>query len=207
MDYFGYVLLFMSCADPGIFSWGSRPDSQKTVWTTFFLFLNWFYSLQRRGSNGFIAEKTIYNLWFFRRVQTPYRPSGSAHVCHPVLSIPCRSVVACWERTLVCDHFVAFPYGVLGQEWYLIVSIPDPCHLPYFCTILTIVCCFIILACPRRKISESVHWNQNINPLFTVKKLANSEDPHKMQHNSAFHQGLQCLLRLKLFSGTKIHHN
>ena len=28
--------------------------------------------------------------------------------------------------------FVAFPYGVLGQEWYLIVSIPDLCSLPYF---------------------------------------------------------------------------
>ena len=39
---------------------GVRPDGQKTVWTTLllFLFLNLFYSL-RRGSNGFIKEKTI----------------------------------------------------------------------------------------------------------------------------------------------------
>ena len=39
----------------------SRPDSQKTVWTTFFfvfLVLNLFYSLQR-GSKCFITEKTI----------------------------------------------------------------------------------------------------------------------------------------------------
>ena len=28
--------------------------------------------------------------------------------------------------------FVAFPCGVLGQVWYLIVSIPDLCLLPYF---------------------------------------------------------------------------
>ena len=28
-----------------------------------------------------------------------------------------------------------------------------------------------------------------------------------MQHNAAFHQGLHCLLRLKQFSGTEIHHN
>ena len=28
--------------------------------------------------------------------------------------------------------FVTFPYGVLGQVWYLIVSIPDICLLPYF---------------------------------------------------------------------------
>ena len=27
--------------------------------------------------------------------------------------------------------FVTFPYGVLGQVWYLIASIPDLCLLPY----------------------------------------------------------------------------
>ena len=36
---------------------------------------------------------------------------------------------------LVCDvycEFVTFPFGILGQVWYLIVSIPDPCCLSYF---------------------------------------------------------------------------
>ena len=28
--------------------------------------------------------------------------------------------------------FVTFPCGFLGQVWYLIVSIPDLCHLSYF---------------------------------------------------------------------------
>ena len=28
--------------------------------------------------------------------------------------------------------FVTFPCGSLGQVWYLIVSIPDLCHLSYF---------------------------------------------------------------------------
>ena len=28
--------------------------------------------------------------------------------------------------------FVTFPYGNLGQVWYLIVSIPDICRLSYF---------------------------------------------------------------------------
>ena len=28
--------------------------------------------------------------------------------------------------------FVTFPCGILGQVWYLIVSIPDPCFLSYF---------------------------------------------------------------------------
>ena len=37
---------------------GSRPDGQKTSWTTFFIVLNLFYSLQE-GSNGFITEKTL----------------------------------------------------------------------------------------------------------------------------------------------------
>ena len=30
-----------------------------------------------------------------------------------------------------CD-FVTFPYGILGQVWYLIVLIPDLCFLSYF---------------------------------------------------------------------------
>ena len=30
-----------------------------------------------------------------------------------------------------CD-FVTFPYGILGQVWYLIVMIPDLCGLSYF---------------------------------------------------------------------------
>ena len=35
---------------------------------------------------------------------------------------------------LVCDvycAFVTFHCGILGQVWYLIVSFPDICHLPY----------------------------------------------------------------------------
>ena len=37
--------------------------------------------------------------------------------------------------SLVCDVFlyvVTFPCGVSGQVWYLIMSLPDLCHLPYF---------------------------------------------------------------------------
>ena len=35
---------------------------------------------------------------------------------------------------LVCDvycDFVTFPFGILGQVWYLIVLIPDPCCLSF----------------------------------------------------------------------------
>ena len=31
--------------------------------------------------------------------------------------------------------FVTFPCGILGQVWYLIVSIPDLCRLSYFVSI------------------------------------------------------------------------
>ena len=40
----------------------------------------------------------------------------------------------CPLESPVCDvflFFVTFPYGVLGQVWYLIASIPDLCLLPY----------------------------------------------------------------------------
>ena len=43
----------------------------------------------------------------------------------------------------MCDlscAFVTFPYGVLGQVWYSIVSIPDLCLLSYFLTKRVEVC-------------------------------------------------------------------
>ena len=56
--------------------------------------------------------------------------------------VHCCIVVTCWERTdhlvfvcdvqLCCFHFITFPCGILGQVWYLIVSIPDLCRLSYF---------------------------------------------------------------------------
>ena len=59
--------------------------------------------------------------------------------CHAFASGHCCLVVTCWERAdllaLVCDvycGFVTFPCGILGQKWYLIVSIHDLCHLFYF---------------------------------------------------------------------------
>ena len=62
------------------------------------------------------------------------------HVSHAVLSVPCSLEVTCWKRAnllallyvMFSCVFVSFPYGVLGQVWYLIVSIPDLCLLSYF---------------------------------------------------------------------------
>ena len=51
------------------------------------------------------------------------------YLCYDVLSVPCSFVITCWKKgdhlALLCVVFscvfVTFPYGILGQEWYLIV--------------------------------------------------------------------------------------
>ena len=61
-------------------------------------------------------------------------------VCHVVLSVHCSLVVTCWERdNLLALLYVMFSFVfgtfscvVLAQVWYLIVSNPDLCLLPYF---------------------------------------------------------------------------
>ena len=59
-------------------------------------------------------------------------------VCHAFASVLCCLVVTSRERAdllaLVCDvycDFVTFPFGILGQGLYLIVSIPGSCCLFY----------------------------------------------------------------------------
>ena len=46
-------------------------------------------------------------------------------------------VVTCWERAdllalLVSAVSLSLSIGILGQVWYLIISIPDLCTLTYF---------------------------------------------------------------------------
>ena len=55
-------------------------------------------------------------------------------------------VVTCWERAdllaLVCGVLLRvchFPIGILGQVWYLFVSIPELCTLTYF-TLIAFKC-------------------------------------------------------------------
>ena len=59
-------------------------------------------------------------------------------------------VVTCWERAdlwaLVCGVYLwvyHFTIGILGQVWYLIVSIPDLCILTYFYRLVS-GCLFIL---------------------------------------------------------------
>ena len=61
-------------------------------------------------------------------------------VCASVRACVCVCVCVCVIQnslplgSLVCDvflYFVTFPCGILGQVWYLIVSIPDLCLLTF----------------------------------------------------------------------------
>ena len=59
-------------------------------------------------------------------------------VAHAFAPFHCCLVVTCWKMSdllalvgNVYCIFVAFPYGILGQVWYLIVSFPDICGLSY----------------------------------------------------------------------------
>ena len=64
-------------------------------------------------------------------------------VSHAFVSVHCCLVVTCWERAdllaLVGDVyciFVTFPWDILGQVWYLIVSFPDLCGLSFMLELL-----------------------------------------------------------------------
>ena len=69
-------------------------------------------------------------------------------VCHAFLSVHYSLVVTCWERTdllallyeMFYSVFVTFQCDVLGQVWYLILSIADLCLFSYFVTSVCIAC-------------------------------------------------------------------
>ena len=57
------------------------------------------------------------------------------HLCYLCLVFVMLSylfIAALWSSEGKGLTSVTFPYGILGQMWYLIVSIPDPCCLYYF---------------------------------------------------------------------------
>ena len=75
-------------------------------------------------------------------------------------------VVTCWERAdllaLVCCvycEFVTFPIGILGQVWYLIVSIPDFCTLTYFLLLIFYVFSVLCLLCLCARLFICALWS------------------------------------------------
>ena len=47
-------------------------------------------------------------------------------------SPPGKGLTSCLSFVMFNCVYVIIPCGILGQVWYLIVSIPDICHLSYF---------------------------------------------------------------------------
>ena len=55
------------------------------------------------------------------------------HLFICALRSPAGKGLTSWLSFVVSNcEFVTFPIGILGQVWYLIVSIPDLCTLTYF---------------------------------------------------------------------------
>ena len=75
----------------------------------------------------------VHILFFFVKFCGSFALSLSC-VCYAFASVHCCLVIICWERAdllfvMFNCVFVTFLYGILGQVWYLIVSIPDlSCH-------------------------------------------------------------------------------
>ena len=58
-----------------------------------------------------------------------FHASASVHCC---LVVTCRKGLTSWLLFVMFKCVsVTFPCGILGQVWYLIVSIPDLCRLSY----------------------------------------------------------------------------
>ena len=88
-------------------------------------------------------------------------------LCHIVTSVSYSLMITCWERAdllaflyvmcffcVFCVFLVTFPFGVLVQVWYLIVSIPDICP---FLTFITSGSDFLA---HRIRISDILLWDR-----------------------------------------------
>ena len=82
-------------------------------------------------------------------------------ICY-MLNVYMCFAVTCWERAdllaLVCGvycEFVTFPCGILGQVWYLIVSIPDLCTYFFHSLSLDVWTCSLA---PILLLAHLSHW-------------------------------------------------
>ena len=108
----------ISASDNFVICW----CSMQTVWKASSKIFYWL----SQGGTSFVDLLCFFCLSFAMPLCT------SVYVC---------LVVTCWERAdllaLVCGvrlWVCHFPIGILGQVWYLIVSIPDLCTHTYFNT-------------------------------------------------------------------------
>ena len=64
-------------------------------------------------------------------------------LCGHLLGKGCPLGSRLWCLLYVCH----FSYGILGQVWYLIVSIPDLCTLTYFLHVFVMLLCASVYCC------------------------------------------------------------
>ena len=76
-----------------------------------------------------------------------------------------------WCLLWVCH----FPIGILGQVWYLIVSIPDLCNLTYFDQYI------IILNTLEIRNFLSCEWFKPLCPEFSPLSFSPSNESHKFE--------------------------
>ena len=50
-----------------------------------------------------------------------------------------KGLISCLSFVVLNCMIVTFPFGILGQVWYLIVLIPDLCPLSYFYTVCIVL--------------------------------------------------------------------
>ena len=76
--------------------------------------------------NNFLEYRTIRATLFARQndFYSLLAINKAKHVLISHFSCSCSELFNC--------VFVTFPYGILGQVWYLMVWIPDHCQLSYF---------------------------------------------------------------------------
>ena len=63
------------------------------------------------------------------------------HLCYfCIVFVPAGKGLTSWHSFVVLNCvIVTFPFGILGQVWYLIVSIPDLCPLSYLHTVCIVL--------------------------------------------------------------------
>ena len=79
-----------------------------------------------------------------------------------------------------------FPFGILGQVWYLIVSIPDLCHLSYFENGLSqnLAICSTMADFYNTNLFDLVNCNfPNITVHLNLLGLVRSHDCHKLHRS------------------------
>ena len=119
----------------------------------------------------------------------------SCFLCFAVLIVPCSLFITSLERvdflTLLCvvfsNLFVTFQYGVLGQVWFLIVSIPDLC-LPLYFNVLEKFSYVIKILCYHIWRTVLVVFNDSIKLLSSFKYFAKPEGILDNFSKNAFYQ-------------------